>query len=400
MLDVSQADALLIAQTPLWDAEEVSLEQAAGRILREAVRADRDFPPFARVSMDGIAIAYTAWQEGRRLFSVLGQIPAGAPPQPSTRPDACWEVATGGVLPPGTDTVIPYEQVQISDGQATVTAKEIRPGQNVHPQGKDRRAGEVLLWEGTLLGAAQVALLATVGKGRVRVTRRPRVALLATGDELVDVEEQPLPWQIRLSNPQALRALIAPWTEGAVLLHSPDDLETLQTVLPPLLEEYPLTVITGGVSAGKRDAVPDVLRAAGVEVLFHKVAQRPGKPFLFARTRAGGAVFALPGNPVSAFMCAVRYILPWLRRASGAEPAPEQWAVLAEPLVFKPDLTWFVPVSIENRRGMLLAHPQPGHGSGDLANLHGTQAFLELPRGREHFAAGEAFRLWPYDYPS
>lgn len=396
VITVQQADELLAASTALWEIEEVPLSAAVGRVLREPVCADRDFPPFARVSMDGIAIAYSAWAAGRRVFEVQGQLPAGAPSQPLCRPEACWEVATGGVLPKGADTVVPYEQITLAEGQATVVAKEVRPGQNVHAQGKDRRAGDVLLEPGVVLGPAQIALLATVGHSRVRVTRRPTAVLVATGDELADVDDIPLPWQIRLSNPWAIEALLQPWVASSRRLRCADDVDALRAALLPALREHALVFITGGVSAGKRDAVPDVLREGGAEVLFHKVTQRPGKPFLFARTPQGGAVFALPGNPVSAFMCTVRYALPWVRRASGAAEAPTSWAFLAEPLTFKPDLTWFVPVRAENRQGILWAHPKPGHGSGDLANLHHANAFLELPRGRDSFEAGEVFPLWPY----
>lgn len=396
MITVQQADEWLAAQTPLWEVEEVVLWEAAGRVLRQQVRADRDFPPFARVSMDGIAIAYSAWERGCRAFVVAGQIPAGAPPQPLVGADTCWEVATGGVLPEGADTVVPYEQVLITGNRAEVLAQEVRRGQNVHPQGKDRRKGDVLLEPGAVLGAAQMALLATVGCGCVRVTRRPTAAIVATGDELVDVDDTPLPWQIRLSNPWVLEALLAPWVASCTRLRCPDDAEALRAALLPVLREHVLVFITGGVSAGKRDAVPDVLREGGAEVVFHRIAQRPGKPFLFARTPQGGAVFALPGNPVSAFMCALRYALPWVRRASGLTQSLWLSAFLSQDLSFKPNLTWFVPVSVENRQGTLWAHPQLGHGSGDLANLHLANAFLELPRERDHFAAGEVFPLWPY----
>ncbi|MCS6928581.1 MAG: molybdopterin molybdotransferase MoeA [Saprospiraceae bacterium] len=397
MVTVQQADELLAVYTPVWEVEEVPLERAVGRVLRQAVHADRDFPPFARVSMDGIAIAYAAWEAGQRVFAVLGQIPAGAAPQPLVSRDACWEVATGGVLPPGADTVIPYEQISIAEGKATILAQEVRQGQNVHPQGKDRRAGDVILESGVVLGASHMALLATVGLTRVRVTRQPSVAILATGDELVQVNDLPQPWQIRLSNPWAIEAMLRPWVASCVRFHCSDEAAALRTTLSYLLSEYEVVFITGGVSAGKRDIVPEVLREIGATVIFHKVSQRPGKPFLFARTSQLGAVFAMPGNPVSAFLCTVRYALPWIYRASGATLSlPAQWALLAEPLIFKPDLTWFVPVSVENRQGHLWAHPRPGHGSGDLANLTSTQAFLELPRGQDHFEAGEAFPLWFY----
>ncbi len=396
MITVQEAEAILFAHLLQWTEEEVALEEAQDRCLREAVYADRDFPPFARVSMDGIAIAFAAWEAGRRTFTVLGQVPAGAPPPSLRGLDTCWEVATGGVLPQGADTVVPYEQVRCADGEAVVLSQEVRLGQNVHPQGKDRRAGDVLLEVGTWLGPAQIALLATVGKHRVRVIRRPKIAVVATGDELVAVEEAPKPWQIRLSNPWAIAALLAPRFSVAERRHCPDDLSALRSTLLPLLCENEVVILTGGISAGKRDYVPQVLREGGAEIFFDKVAQRPGKPFLFAQTPSGTAIFALPGNPVSAFMCVVRYVLPWLQRAVGAPSSPPQWALLSEPLEFKPNLTWFVPVSTTHRDGALWAHPRPGNGSGDLANLHEATAFLEMPRERDCFAAGEVFRLWPY----
>ncbi len=396
MITVQQADELLRSHLPQWGTERVPLARASGLILHQEVRADRDFPPFARVSMDGVAIPYAEWAEGRRTFKILGQIPAGAPPQPLRGEGTCWEVATGGMLPEGADTVVPYEQVDITKDQATIVAKEVRLGQNVHAKGKDRRAGEVLLMPGAIIGPAQMALLATVGCHEVRVSRRPSVAVIATGDELVGVEETPLPWQIRLSNPWAIEALLGPLARAVVRTHCADEMEALRSELLPAMAAHEVVIVTGGVSAGKRDAVPAVLREGGAEVLFHKVTQRPGKPFLFARTSQGGAVFALPGNPVSAFMCTVRYVLPWLRRTLGAREEPTPGAFLARALEFKPDLTWFVPVWVENHQGILWAYPQPGHGSGDLANLHRANAFLEMPRERDHFKAGETFPLWPY----
>jgi len=396
MLTVEEALEIVLAQAHQTDTEPVPLAEAPGRVLRETIVADRDFPPFHRVSMDGIALAFAEFAGGRRVFRVAGQAPAGAPPAACTAPDTCLEVATGGMLPENTDTVVPYEQIQLVDQVATVKTEQVQPGQNVHRQGIDRPAGAALLQPGIRVGAAEMAVLATVGKTDLLVAQRPGLALVATGDELVPVSDVPLPWQIRLSNPYALKTLLEPWAAPVAVLHSADEWALLEQTIGQALAAYPLVVLTGGVSAGKRDLVPDLLRAAGVEVLFHKVLQRPGKPFLFGRTPAGGTVFALPGNPVSAFMCAARYVLPWLQRSLGMAAAADEWAVLAEPLFFKPDLTWFVPAALENRRGVLYAHPRPGRGSGDLANLSEAAAFLEIPRGRQQFDAGEVFRMYRF----
>lgn len=396
MLTVEQAAEIILSQTRPTDVETVPLDAAPGRVLREPIVADRDFPPFHRVSMDGIAIAHAAFAAGQREFVLAGQAPAGAPPPALPYPTACVEVATGGMLPEHADSVVPYEQIGLDGDRAVVRAEEVRPGQNVHRQGIDRPAGSVLLQPGTRLGAAELAVLATVGKSTVRVARRLRAALIATGDELVGVGAAPLPWQIRQSNPYALKTLLDPWTSAITALHVADDWDSLRQTLADAAAAHDAVVLTGGVSAGKRDLVPDLLRDLGAEVFFHKVTQRPGKPLLFGRTADGCAVFALPGNPVSAFVCTVRYVLPWMRRCLGLPDAAAEWAVLAEPLVFKPDLTWFVPAALENRQATLYAVPRPGRGSGDLANLHEAEAFLELPRGREQFEAGTVFRVWRY----
>ncbi|TNE58256.1 MAG: molybdopterin molybdenumtransferase MoeA [Bacteroidetes bacterium] len=396
MITVEQAQELVLANTSEFGTEKVRLEEAVGRVLREPILADRDFPPFDRVSMDGIAINYKSFEKGQRTFKITGQTPAGAPPNNLQDPADCLEVATGAAMGNGADTVIPYEQLEIRDGQAVVRSEQVKPGQNVHQRGFDRQANDRLLEPGMRLSPAETAVLATVGVSNVLVARSPKIAILATGDELVDVEATPLPWQIRMSNAYALKALLAPWSSQIDRFHFQDDYSEIRKPVEKILTEYDLILLSGGVSAGKRDFIPDLLRQSGVEVLFHKVTQRPGKPLLFGRKPAGPTVFALPGNPVSAFMCTTRYVIPWLRKSLGLHPLQDAWAFLSRPLEFKPDLSWFVPVKLENTGGKLLAHPQPGHGSGDLANLQDADAFLELPKGRDLYGTEEEFRLFPY----
>ncbi len=413
---LSVTDAFSITQHHLLTlpAETVSLADAAGRVLRESVRADRDFPPFDRVAMDGIGIRFSDYEAGQRTFLITGQQFAGQPQctlphlTPTDVP-ACLEVMTGAMLPIGADTVIRYEDVTITDGQATITIDDVQLGQHIHHCATDRRTGDELLPIGTLLGPSAIAVAASVGRATLSVTTLPRVALISTGDELVDVADTPLPYQIRRSNTYMLRAALASLGITATLHHIIDDENVLQKELFNLLTNNDLLILSGGVSAGKADFVPDVLARLGVQKHFHKVEQRPGKPLWFGTASEpagpvktnpglegpGRTVFALPGNPVSTVLCAYRYVIPYLRASLGLPPAPAQYAQLAAPFVFKPAITYFLPVQlISEPDGRTLAHPLPGSGSADFANLLTADGFMELPVERTEFGSGEAFRVW------
>ncbi|MCB0533059.1 MAG: molybdopterin molybdotransferase MoeA [Lewinellaceae bacterium] len=396
MIRVEEASEIVGTHAHLISQEDCAIDRICGRVLREGIYADRDFPPFDRVAMDGIAIQFSAFQEGLRLFSIEGQVPAGKQPIALQHRQGCLEVATGAVLPEGTDTVVPYEQIQIEAGIAEIKIESVGFRQNIHHRGSDQKNGTALLEPGRLLGPAELAILATVGKTSVSVSRSLRIAFVATGDELVNIEATPLPWQIRMSNAYALKSLLETHPVDVDTFHCLDDFNVIKNLVKKILEEYDVLILSGGVSAGKRDFIPEVLQTSGVEILFHKVTQRPGKPLLFGQVPSGAAVFALPGNPVSAFMCTCKYLIPWIEKSLGLERQLQEWAFLQESLEFKPDLTWFVPVRIENQLGVLRAFPKPGHGSGDLANLEAADGFLELPRGRDFYSTEEPFRLIRY----
>lgn len=394
MLSVIEAYAIILSHSQSLPAESVPLTQAVGRILREDILADRDFPPFDRVTMDGIAIRYEAFAGGQRTFPIAGIQFAGQPLHVLTEPAHCLEVMTGAVLPEGTDTVIRYEDIKTADGQATITIEEISAGQNIHRRATDRRAGEVLMKAGSLLRPTEIAVLASVGKAMVACSTVPRIALIATGDELVAVTETPLPHQIRGSNTYMLYAALLRLGIEASLNHLPDDLEKLTSGLATILKENDILILSGGVSAGMADFVPEVLMRLGVRERFHKIAQRPGKPLWFGTTDAGKTVFGLPGNPVSTTMCLYRYLLPFLRHSMGQPPRPVSYAKLAEAVKFQPALTYFLPVSLESQAdGSLQAFPLPGSGSGDYANLIDADGFMELPADKSHFAAGEVYPI-------
>jgi molybdopterin molybdotransferase len=398
LIKVSEAEAIILRHAFSPQAEALPLARAAGRILLEDLRADRDFPPFDRVTMDGIAICYERFAAGGRRFPIEAVQAAGMPRLRLQNAEKCIEVMTGAMLPEGADTVIRYEDLRMEAGFAEIAIDQVLFQQNLHFQGIDRKSGDVIVPRGRKIGPAEVATAATVGKAVLQVARLPRTAIVSTGDELVEVAKTPLPHQIRGSNVYALQALL--WEQfrlESALFHYVDDEQTIAGGLTALLNEYDLVILSGAVSEGKFDFVPKVLHTLGVDKLFHKVSQRPGKPFWFGQHSGKTRIFALPGNPVSSFMCACRYLLPFLRHSLCQTEHSAESAVLMQDVVFNPDLTYFIPVKVDaSAGGIQRARPLPGHGSGDLANLNDADGFLELPLERAHFQAGEDFPFIRY----
>ncbi|WP_128545889.1 molybdopterin molybdotransferase MoeA [Larkinella soli] len=397
MLSVPEAFSLILSHALTLPEEEIYIHQAAGRVLREPLTADRDFPPFDRVAMDGIAVQHRQFDSGRRVFTVTGMQRAGQPQQTLEDETGCLEVMTGAMLPVGADTVIRYEDVKITEGKAQVLIDDVPPGQNVHRQAADRSRGETLVPAGTRLGPVEMAVASSVGKGTLRVTARPRIALISTGDELVSVSDTPEPYQIRTSNTLLLEAVLQAAGAQTMKFHMPDDVDIMESAVSRFIGDYNALVLSGGVSAGKADFVPELMRRLGIRQIFHQVAQRPGKPLWFGASAEGKVAFGLPGNPVSTFLCAIRYLLPWLKGSLGLPPDETPVARLSRSFTFAPQLTYFVPVSLSvDADGVWVAEPLPGSGSADYANLLRCHGFLELPRNRSEFSAGESFPVFTF----
>jgi len=398
MITVAEIDKIILSSVKKTDTEHVKFDNCLGRVLAEDIIADRDFPPFDRIMMDGIAIRFTDWESGEKSFKIQGLLPAGSPRVTLKESYNCIEVMTGAVCPSQADTIIKYEDIIIEKGIATVEeGHRISANQHVHPQGSDRRVNDLLIKEGIRITAAEIGVLATVGKSEVLVQKRLKVAIVATGDELVEIDQTPLAHQIRKSNVYNLQAHLTTKGYYSNIFHIVDDKDQLRKSLEKILKDHQVVVLSGGVSKGKLDFVPEILAELGVKKQFHFVKQRPGKPFWFG-TYANGAVFALPGNPNSTFVGLNRYVLPFLQRSEGLEPLKVK-AKLAKDFSFKPDLTYFLQVKLNyDNEGHLMATPLPGHGSGDLANLVDADGFLELPTGKTHFKVGEAFDCYPYRF--
>lgn len=398
MITVEQAEQLILENTFKIPSEKVSINDALGRILAEDLCADRDFPPFNRVTMDGIAILHEQLLKIQSSFLIEATAAAGNPQKTLQNPENCIEVMTGAMIPFGTDAVIRYEDIEIKNKTARITIdiNGIRAGQNIHPQGSDRKNGGIIVPKGRKISAAEIGVAATIGKHEILVQRKLRAVVISTGEEIVPITETPLPHQIRTSNGYALQACLKNWgleTENVLL---PDDQAVIESKIAEFIETFDVLILSGGVSAGKFDFVPQALENQGVKKLFHKVSQRPGKPFWFGKSANGTAVFALPGNPVSTFMCLNRYFKKWLNASQGIENE-QVMAELAEDFTFKPELTFFLQVKLSyTLNGKILAIPVEGHGSGDLANLVEADAFLELPLERNLFKKGEVFKVFGY----
>jgi molybdopterin molybdotransferase len=393
MVSVAQATDLVFSNLFAAGTERVPLAQAVDRVLTENVVADRDFPPFNRVAMDGIAISYAAYAGGQRAFPLAGVQAAGQPGGVLDNRGKALEVMTGAPMPEGADTVIRYEDLAIANGVATVQGQGVKSFDNIHRQGSDAHAKAVLLEPGQRLSPAEIALLASVGKAVVQVRRFPKAAIISSGDELVSVNETPELYQIRRSNSHALEAAMRQLGWKGDQYHLRDEQAGMTRALQKIVDDYEVLIISGGVSKGKFDFIPAALEAIGVKKLFHQVNQRPGKPFWFGRSPQGKIVFALPGNPVSTYMCFYRYITPWLWKSLGT-PVPPATAVLGQDFSFEPPLTYFLQVSVKLEQGQLVAYPRTGGGSGDFANLKNADGFLELPHDRTMFKAGEAYPLY------
>jgi molybdopterin molybdotransferase len=402
MLTTEAARDAIARALPAFDSESIDSSAATGRVLRQAVLAERDQPPFDRVTMDGIAVRYDALARGTRSFRIAGTRHAGDPVATLADGDHAIEIMTGAVLPVGSDCVIPVERINVSRGVAEVEAGyRAERRQFIHGQGSDHREGTRVLGAGTQLTATEIAIVASCGLGTVEVSRQPVIRVLSTGNELVPPGKPVLPHQVRLSNGPALVAMLKQQGfDDCRHEHLPDDPDFLRENIGRLLGEAEILILSGGVSMGKADFVPQVLADLGVETVFHKISQRPGKPMWFGIAPNKQAVFALPGNPVSTLVCCRQYVLPALFEASGRDAPKPEWAILTEDVTFKADLTFFMPVVLHSDvDGTLRARPVPTNTSGDFTALGGTDGYVELVREQSYFPQGSPVPLHRWNAP-
>ncbi|MEM7612485.1 MAG: molybdopterin molybdotransferase MoeA [Pseudomonadota bacterium] len=398
MISVAEACEIIAANITRLPDEHVPLSAAVGRTLVQQVRAERDQPPFDRVTMDGAALCWPPTTSTRPIEGVQF---AGDPPLALADRDNAIEIMTGAALGDTANTIVPVERyrVEASAGQRQLVLEPgyvPESGQFIHRRGSDHETGAVLLEPGMIIGGAELAIIASAGLERVRVARAPRIAVIATGNELVPAGRPIADHQIRLSNgPALVGALALAGYSAATLHHLTDEPAQLEVRLGELLTDNDVLILSGGVSKGQADHVPSVLTELGVEKHFHRVAQRPGKPMWFGTGRRSQLVFALPGNPVSTLACFRRYVVDALHVAGGRDVGRKPTARLAADWQFKPKLTALVPVVVRpDDDGQLWATPVTTNTSGDFSALGGSSGFVELPAAKDDFAAGESYPLY------
>lgn len=395
MLTAAEATKAILAAVNTLESETVSLAAATGRVLVQSVKAERDQPPFNRVMMDGIAIAYAEFAEGNRSFRIQSTQAAGEPAQ-TLKPAHAIEIMTGASLPAGADCIIPVERITVNESGAHVEANYATSEQQfVHAAGSDHKKDTELLQPGTRISPMDIAIIASCGLANVSVSKQPRISVISTGNELIAAGEAIAAHQIRLSNGPAIVAMLEEnGYADATHEHLVDEPELLRERIAQHLQHADVLILSGGVSMGRADYVPQVLHDLGVEVTFHKISQRPGKPMWFGMGPDGQAVFALPGNPVSTLVCARQYVIPALRHMSGMAAAAPQFASLTTAVTFKAELTNFLPVRlISNATGNVLAMPVHTNTSGDFASLSGTDGYVELALEQSDFKAGTTVPL-------
>jgi len=391
MIELDRARELLFPEVHALDVEQVGLDEAYGRVLRGEVVADRDFPPTDRSAMDGFAVRAADLSEGERVLDVVGESRAGGPSEGvRVERGQAVRIMTGGVLPPGADAVVMVENTRATDSRARVTvADRAEPGQHIRRRGQDLKEGASVLKPGVPILAPEIAALSSVGALRVPVSRRPVVSVLATGDEIVEPDQKPRSHQLRNSNSPALLAQLRELDiEGRYLGIARDEREDLRRCIREGLAGDCL-LISGGVSVGEYDVVREALDEEGLQVFFHKVAVKPGKPILAGRC-GNCLVLGLPGNPVSTYVGFILFVAPALRLMLGCG----QWdnveltATLEAPLRAKPGRMTFHLARLRASDGALLAASAASRGSGDVLSMIHANGLVVTPAGGADLAVG------------
>lgn len=392
MLTFEQARHEVIAQISKLhrsaESIELSFHDALGHVLAQELSADRDYPPFDRATRDGYAVRAAESTAGAAL-KCAGEIKAGDALTEPLAPLSCLQIMTGAAVPPGADAVVMIEYTQ-RDGEQVRFQQSATPHQNIVAKGSEAAQGQVLLRSGSRLGYAELGLAAQIGATKLRCAKKPRVAILSTGDEIVPVDATPGPFQIRNSNSVSLAAQVREAGGEPVLLgNASDRVENLAENIQRGLGED-ILVLSGGVSMGKYDLVEDVLKTLGVKFYFDAVAIRPGKPAVFAMHNEK-PIFGLPGNPISTMVTFQLFVVPAIDLLNGAQarPLPFLKAALAAPLKEKPGMTHFLPALVEWTGGSASVRPLSWKGSGDTVTMAQANCYMVIPSDVETLSAGE-----------
>lgn len=387
LISVEEAQGRTLERVRVLEMIGIPFHESLGFVLAEDVHAPENVPPFAASAKDGFAVISNDTSRERRL---VGEQMAGTTDGPRVEPGAAVRITTGAPIPPGADAVVMVERTEEQDGRVIIYQADIEPGADIRPPGQDIEQGQLVLERGTSLGSAEIGLLATVGQTTVRVHRKPVVAVMSTGDELVEPDRTPGPGQIRDSNRYSLAAAVKEAGGVPNVIGLGRDVETtLEQLIVQGLSQADTLVTSGGVSMGDKDLVKPILERLGT-VHFGRVYTKPGKPVTFA-TVDDKPVFAMPGFPVSSLVSFEIFVRPALRKMQGYPQLfrPEREVVLEHDVYHSADRTEFQRAIVTNRDGRLYAKTTGYQGSGRLLSMVGANALLRLPHGEGDFKQGD-----------
>ncbi|MDX1545002.1 MAG: molybdopterin molybdotransferase MoeA, partial [Christiangramia sp.] len=388
MISYTEAHKIVIETAKDFGETQVHIMDSIGRVLSEDILADRDFPPFNRSTKDGIAVnsEHVIINDPLKIEDVCA---AGDPQKKLQDPAHCLEIMTGAVLPLNCDAVIMYEEVDIENGKARISSSP-KPGQNIHRKGSDQKKDELILQKREYISSQNIGVLASVGKESLRVKKLPKVAIISTGNELVPIDQVPEIHQIRTSNSYTLQALLKQLNIESELMHIPDEKKILEKRIREALQNFDILVLSGGVSKGKYDYLPEIFEKLAVQKKFHRVAQQPGKPFWFGmHPDYETHIFAFPGNPVSTYVNFHIYFNDWLDACLGQ--SSKKYEIRINDEVENPtDLTKFLLVSANYEKAVLTGYLVNGNGSGDLVSLSKASGVIKVDK-QAAFKAGSVF---------
>lgn len=379
MHSIQEALSLILTCSKSFGTEEVSIDDALNRVLAENIYADRDYPPFNRSTMDGYAVISADFEDGKiGELKLIETLHAGNVATQKVIPGTCIKIMTGAPLPPGGDAVIKVEECEENGDQIVFKTGEVTYFKNVAPQGEDAKKNDIIIKENTLLDATEIAVLAVVGKAMVKVYKLPEVTVFSTGNEIVAVHDPILPHQIRDSNSYSLKSFFKKYNIAVTALKVADDQQKLKDAIQEYLSKD-ILILSGGVSKGDADYVPEVLNDLGVKELFHRVKIKPGNPLWFGSLPNGGVVFGLPGNPVSVQVAFKIFIEPYLRKCFNLKPLQPLFFPLAAEKIKKSKFDEYFPCKIKSVNKTIALLPMKMNGSGDISATMGSDGIALHP---------------------
>lgn len=394
MINAEDALKQILALTPAVGRENVRLINAVGRVLAEDIVADMDLPPFDNSSMDGFAFMSSSLKDIPGALSIIGEASAGNPFKGRVRNGQAVKIMTGGLLPKGADTVIPVERCRLLNDRVVECLERVPRNSNIRRAGEDVAKGTGVLERGADLGPSAVGLLAALGNTTVKVSRRPSVGILATGDELVEIDRRPKKGKIRNSNSYALAALIEQCGAECKLLGIvPDKPEQIRKgILRGLSSD--ILLVTGGVSVGEHDYVKEVLEDLDVEIMFWRVNIKPGKPLVFGKRRRT-LVFGLPGNPVSTSVTFLQFVRPAIEKMTGRRSgnAPQLHALMDESFQKADGKRHFLRGVVWNEKGTLRVKTAGLQSSGAIGSMARANCLIVIPEDSRTIEKGEMVEI-------